>query len=228
MTVSPLRISQIHHLGRVFAGACLVAALSSAACAKGRTQTPEDLRKAWSHALEHDDADAAWQLLSPEAQAQVGKEAFDARWAKNAAERKGQVEELASLPPAADTAVVEGRTTHTGGRELRWTLIDGRFYVRDGLPGLPSTMTAESTIRAFIEALRKAPRGDFEALVQAELLESVSESWGARADAIELALETPGALELSQDYSRATLRYGKGGAITLERTQMGWRVLELR
>ena len=128
---------------------------------------------------------------------------------------------------AAATAVVEGRTTHAGGRELRWILIDGRFYVRDGLPGMPSTMPAESTIRAFIEALRKAPRGDFEALVQAELIDRISESWGARADAIELALETPGALELSQDYSRATLRYGKGGAITLERTEMGWRVLEL-
>jgi hypothetical protein len=197
-------------------------------CAKGRTQTPEELRDAWAHALEHDDVDAAWKLLSPEAQSQIGKEAFAERWRSDAAERKDQLAAISELDKAASTAVIEGRTTHAGGRELRWTLVDGRFYVRDGLPGLPSTMTAESTIRAFIEALRRAKRGDFEGLVQAELLDGLAESWATRADAIEEALETPGALELSQDYGRATLRYGKGGAITLERTEMGWRVSDLR
>jgi hypothetical protein len=198
------------------------------ACKKGRTQTPEDLRAAWMSALERDDPDAAWELLSPEARGQIGHDAFIERWKSQTEERERQLEAAKELSKDANVAVLEGRTTHEGGRELRWTQVGEHYYVRDGLPGMPTTMTAEGTIRAFVEALRNSEQRRLEALVQAELLEELAESWAARADAIEEALETPGALELSADYGRATLRYGKGGAITLERTEKGWRVLALR
>ena len=60
------------------------------------------------------------------------------------------------------------------------------------------------------------------------LVDAIDEDWSARVDAIELALEEPGGLELSADLRRAELRYEEGRAVSLEQTPDGWRITGLR
>ncbi len=202
--------------------------LLALACGPRHTATPDDLRDAWAKALRDDDPEKAWALLSPGAQAQIGKEAFLERWTRDREDHRAQLEAHEKFDPAADEGVVlAGRTTHPGGAELRWVEVEGDYLVLAGLPTSAWTMTAESTIRAFISALRRASDGSLEGLVAPELRERVSDAWSERADAIEAALEVPGSLELSSEYDRAVLRY-EGGAVVLERTESGWRVFDLR
>lgn len=202
-------------------------ALVCTACGPRHSATPEDLRRAWAKSLRDDDPEAAWALLSPQAQARIGKEAFMARWERDAGDRKAALQASKDLSGARATPVLGGRTTHPGGETLTWVRLGDGYYVSSGLPTRAWTITAEGTIRAFVAQLRRLADAKLDHLVSPELLERVSDAWAERADAIEAALERPGSLELSAAYDRAVLRY-EGGAIVLERTDAGWRVLDMR
>ena len=200
----------------------------SSACAAGSKRSPEGLRDAYAAALRSNDADAAYALLTPDAQARTDLETFRARWASNSEQHEAALDAIASLDEERRRPVLTGTTAHEGGIILHWTYTSLGYLVVDGLPGIPDTSTPAATARALIAALRSVSQAQLERVLATEMLERLGEDWNGRADAIEAALEEPGAISYSADNARAVLRYGAGRAITFEQTTAGWRVAELR
>lgn len=202
--------------------------LGGLACGHRQARSPARLRDAHVAALRTDDPAAAYALLSPEVQATVSYEEFEARWQSDAAEHRDAIAAAESLDPALEAPLHGGTTVHEGGRVLRWTQVDDDLQVTEGLPGRPDTSTPAQAVRAFIAAVRRADLAEVRGLLGEPLLEAIEEDFGARVDAIESALEEPGALDLSADLRRAELRYETGRVLTLEQTPDGWRITGLR
>lgn len=201
-------------------------ALLTIACAHDPAHGPEQLRQAYADALRRDDPNAAYELMSPEVQARVSREAFEERWREDKKERKLQLAALKKLDGAESQPVMTGMTTHEGGALLNWTHLDGHWLVVDGLPGTYDTSTPASTIRAFIRALRTLDFQGVATLLDPELASQLREDWSSRAKRIEKALREPDKLDLSLDLRRAVLRYGTTEQITLEQTTHGWRIID--
>lgn len=200
----------------------------ASACGPRQARSPERLRDAHVAALKADDPAAAYALLAPDVRAAVPYAEFEARWKADAAEHEAALAAAESLDPALAAPLHGGTTVHDGGRVLRWTQVDDELQVVDGLPGRPDTSTPAQAVRAFVAAVRSADLGEVKGLLGEGLLEAVDEDWSDRVDAIERALEEPGALDLSADLRRAELRYEAGRAVTLEQTPQGWRITGLR
>jgi hypothetical protein len=216
------RSSKLHvHL------AVLLMALSLG-CAAGAKRSPEGLRDAYAAALRANDPDAAYALLAPDVQSRTDIATFRERWKTNASQHDAALKGINEIDDDRKTAVLTGTTTHEGGVLMHWTHTSLGFLVVDGLPGIPDTSTPAATARALISVLRGVSNIQLERVLATEMLERLGEDWTARADAIEAALEQPGAISYSADNSRAVLQYGSGRAITFEQTSSGWRVSELR
>jgi hypothetical protein len=201
--------------------------LAPAGCKPRSPRSPEQLRERYAEALRKDDPEMAYALLSPEVQARVSPEEFAHRWRAQAKEHALALEGIDGLDEAHAAPVRKGTTVHAGGRVLRWAKVGDHYLIVGGLPHLPDTSTPAQTIRSFLAAVRSADLTSFETLLTSELLGTISEDWEARAGAIEKALEQPGAIELSADLARAELRYDAQRAITLEQTELGWRITAL-
>lgn len=206
-----------------------ITVLGALGCARGasNTRSPERLRDAWVEALQKDDPAAAYALLGPEMQAQVPYETFEARWRAQKAEHEAIAKAASKRPASLDAPVYGGTTVHDDGRVLRWAKAGDRYYVVDGLPGLPQTSTPAQTIRALIVAVRTTDFSAIRSLLGDELAKAIDEDWQARVEAMEAALDHPGAIELSPDLRRAELRYEPNRVLTLEQTTSGWRITGL-
>ncbi|MGH1347519.1 MAG: hypothetical protein ACRBN8_38525 [Nannocystales bacterium] len=198
-----------------------------AACSSAQHRSPEQLRESYVDALAEADAKTAYAMLSPQAQAQVSLEDFEARWKADAAERKARAQTARALSPEDAVGLRGGTTAHDGGKVLTWSELDGVYYVTSGLPGTPQSTTPTQTVHALIAAVREADLTGVRALLDDSLAEALSEDWQARVDAIEEALDRPGSIELSPDLRQAELRYDTGKALTLEQTPRGWRITAL-
>ncbi|MCR9160377.1 MAG: hypothetical protein ACE37F_18350 [Nannocystaceae bacterium] len=207
--------------------AVLVLPLVLFACKRTHYRSPEQLRDAYVETLSTPDAASAYAALSPEVQAEVPFEAFEARWNANAAERKAQADAASAVPTEDRVGLRGGTTAHDGGRVLTWVELGGHYYVTAGLPGAPQTTTPAQTVRALIAAVRESDFGGVRSLLGDTLAEALAEDWQARVDAIEDALDRPGSIELSSDLRQAELRYDTGKALTLEQTPSGWRITAL-
>lgn len=202
-------------------------ALAITACKTRGPRSPEKLRETHVAALKADDPKQAYALLAPEVKATVPYAEFAARWQADAAERQALVSEARELGPAMRVPVFEGTTVHDGGRVLHWTRVGDRYVVTDGLPGVPQTQTPAQTVRALIEAVRTTDLSRIRRLLGDELASVVAEDWQARVEALEAALERPGAIELSPDLRRAELRYEPDRVLSMEQTPAGWRITTL-
>lgn len=210
------------------AALALACSLVWAGCkGRGTTRSPEKLRETYLQALERDDPDAVYELLTPQAQSQISKEAFRARWKAQQAEREATLEAAKARTEAQSRAIQAGTTVHANGAVLEWVQVDGRYRIVSGLPSVASTATPASALRAFIAAIRSADLTALESILASGLRERLRADWQARAAAIEKALEDPSAIELSADNARAELRYEQNRAVTLEQTPLGWRITAL-
>lgn len=203
-----------------------IVAILMVACAHDPGRGPEQLRQAYADALRRDDPDAAYDLMSAEAQSRISREAFRERWEQDAKERKAQLNGIRKLDADHSQTVMTGMTTHEGGALLHWTHVDGEWLVVEGLPGTYDTSTPATTIRAFIRALRTLDFHGVATLLDPELASQLREDWTSRAERIEKALGEPDKLDLSLDLRRAVLRYGTTQQITLEQTPRGWRIID--
>lgn len=208
--------------------AILLAAVAALACrASGGPSSPEGLRDAYARALARDDAAAAYALLSPELRAATTKEAFVARWKAQAEERAAAKAALETLPKPLQSPQLAGETVHDGA-VLRWAVVNGRYQIVSGLPGLPDLSTPASAVRALIAAIRRADLSALSALLTDDLSVRLRDDWNRRADLLEQLLAQPGAIEYSPGMQRAILRYEPGHALTLEQTPQGWRILSIQ
>jgi hypothetical protein len=205
----------------------IAAAVVLVACTPRVVRSPEALRDAHVAALASDDPKQAYALLAPEVRAKVPYADFAQRWRDNAAERKTMASQAKQLDAAWRTPVLEGTTVHAGGRVLRWTRTGDGYMVVEGLPGVAQTQTPAQTVRALIESVRTTDLSRVRRLLGDELAGALAEDWQARVDALEAALERPGAIELSPDLLRAELRYEPNRVLSMEQTPSGWRITSL-
>lgn len=203
----------------------LTSALLLPACKRARG--PEGLRDAWVAALEANDPKAAYALLAPSVRARVKYDDFAARWRSDAEQRKRIVAQASDLPAELRVTSRSATTVHDGGVVLRWAKVGDHWLLVDGLPGIRSASTPAAAIRGFVAAISGAQLQRAQRYLSEDLAEALQEDWSARVEAIETALARPGAIELSEDLSRAQLRYEAGRAITLEQTPRGWRITAL-
>lgn len=207
--------------------AVVVAAVMVAGCSRVQHRSPEQLRESYLETLPGNDAKAAYAMLTPEVQAEVPQDEFEARWNAEADERKRRSEDARTLSPEDAVGLRGGTTAHEGGKVLTWSELGGTYYVTSGLPGTPQSTTPAQTVHALIAAVREADLGGVRALLSETLSDALAEDWQARVDAIEEALDRPGSIELSPDLRQAELRYDTGKALTLEQTPQGWRITSL-
>jgi len=209
--------------------ACLFAGSSIiSACASSGARSPEELRRRYAQALQRDDPDAAYALMSPEIQAQTGPKQFAERWRSLKKERETSREAINTLDAAHQKAIRGGVTIHMERILLTWVDVGGTLMIASGLPSIPATETPKQAIRALIAALRTSNLRGLSFLLTDETNEAMTESWKSRIELIEDQLDDPNAIEFSPDKRRASLRYEPGSALTLEQTQAGWRFTGLQ
>lgn len=204
-----------------------LALVATMGCAKRGPRSPERVRDAYGEALAKDDPAAAYALLEPGLRAKIPYKEFEARWKQNKGERKAARDAVRKVPEGSKAAVRGGTTVHSGGRVLTWTEAGGRYYVVDGLPGTASSATPAQAIRSLIAAVRTTDLSRVRALLGEDLATAIDEDWESRVEALQAALDRPGAIELSADMRRAELRYEAGRVLTLEQTPEGWRITKL-
>jgi hypothetical protein len=204
----------------VYAGASLLG------CARAKKiRSPEDLRDRYADALERDDPDAAYELLTRELQAQTTRDEFRARWRGHAAEHKKIATEIRSQD--APAPVYAARTIHEHDVILRWVKIDGAYQIVDGLPGVANISTPAAAIRSLIAAIRASDTQALAALIGDDLAEEIRDAWRRRAETLEDLVAQPGAIEFTPNMRRALLRYEPGRALTLEQSPGGWKIISL-
>lgn len=204
-----------------------LACLMIVACATRGPRSPEQLRGAYADALEKNDPRAAYALLDASVRSTLPFETFETRWNENAKRHAASARAIRELPEDLQPALAEGTTVHSDGRILHWAKSDGRYYVTDGLPGSVETTTPAQTVRALIAAVRRTDMSSIRQLLGEDLAARIGDDWTARAEAMEAALDRPGAIELTADLRRAELRYEPSRILTLEQTPAGWRVIGL-
>jgi hypothetical protein len=210
--------------------ALLLLACVLAGCRGGRElHSPTAVREAYLDALAKDDPKAAYALLAPQLRRRVPYPTFEARWRADAAERAAILEAGRAASKGRDRVAVARRATtvHDGGVVLHWAKLGKQWFVVDGLPGDPRASTPAEAIRGFLAAIAKAELGGAQRYLSDELATRMREDFAARVDAIEAALQVPGAIELSEDLSRAQLRYEPQRVLTLEQTPRGWTITGL-
>lgn len=210
------------------AACLLLGSVLVSACASSGARTPEDLRRRYAHALERNDPDAAYALMSPEIQAQISPKQFAERWRSLKKERETSRKAIADLDTAHQKAIRGGVTVHDERILLTWVDVGGNFMIASGLPSIPATETPKQAIRALLAALRTTDLRGLSFLLTDEANDAMAESWKSRIELIEDRLADPSAIEFSPDKRRASLRYEPGSALTLEQTASGWRFIGLQ
>ncbi|TPV94673.1 MAG: nuclear transport factor 2 family protein [Myxococcales bacterium FL481] len=208
-------------------GLVLALAGSTSACRIRGPQTPDALREAYAQAIRDDDPDAAFELLSHEAQQRVGREAFRANWRAHRAELEATAREIDQLDAATAEPVWYGTTSHPSGRVVRWESIDGHYRAVDGLPERADLSSPQRAISELVAALRRSGSTPLAAIATEELNARIDRRWLDTADAIERALADPRALEVADDGTHAVLTYGAGRYLVLQQIDGQWRVDEL-
>ncbi|MEE9384826.1 MAG: hypothetical protein V3V08_15595 [Nannocystaceae bacterium] len=197
-------------------------------CRAPSPRSPEALRDAYAEAIRHNDPDAAYDLLSPGAQAHTERAAFGARWAKQQRELRATLGDIESLDEPLRRPLLRGRTAHPSGRVIHWQHADGRYWVVAGLPGPPDLSSPEHAVRALIDILRADDHSALEGVMTEELAQQRADRWAVLADALEAALAKPGAVERSESRDRAVLRYAPGRRVVLAHDGAQWRVQALQ
>jgi hypothetical protein len=203
----------------------VVSGLALVGCKRATAPSPDKLRTAQLSAMQKGDAEAAYALLSPQAQARTPKAEFVARFAEQKAEREAIATAAKTMPRTP--AVRSGTTLHEGGRVVQWMWIGDRYWVVSGLPGRPTSATPVQAIRAFLDAMRTTDLSAISATLSASFATAIDEDFAARAEAIEKALADPAAIVVSADGERAELRYEPERVLRLEQTPNGWRITGL-
>lgn len=193
----------------------------------GLRSRPEAVRDAYQSALADDDADAAYDLLSPAAQAEISRADFKTMWEEAKGQRKRQQEQLDELSKDERKPVMFATTTHGQDKILYWAHVDGHYRIVSGLPGLPDRSTPRAALLGFVSAASADRLETLSAYLAPDLADALREEWEARGDAIVEALSLPGSPEVSPDKTRAVLRYAPGRRIVLERADDGWRIVLL-
>ena len=235
--------------------ALLLTVLSSLGCQPLQTARPADPRQTldqYRRALASDNAQAAYDLLSPDAQTSVPRELFSNIWGSTKEERAEQQTQLATLDNQRTPLDRPGarlipllRLSMSGG-----SLVPSELQLSAGPTGVwrvaspelapLATTTPEGALRALLEALDGRNLALMLRLLSPATRQAVEDELQERADRLRAALAaglstpadssrptTVGPPRLEITGSRARLQYDQRFFIELVHEKDGWRVRDM-
>lgn len=204
-----------------WAASCLLCS-----CQSPSLSSPEDLRNAYLEALSNNDPDQAYALLSPDLQAITDLQDFRNNWQSHTKERATTLQTMQDSGENKGLRSLTAKTWYRG-RQLTWRSVNGKFWLANGLPGMPDTSTPQATLRSLVTALRTIDLRPLEHVFAESLRNDLNGSWKSRADEIESALNQRNRLEISESENRAVLHYGAEHSVILLFNGKQWQITRM-
>lgn len=201
---------------RVHVAPCLFLLLSGCARTPPPVRPPSTAARQLATALQQDDAQAAYHLLSPAVRREVSLSQFRRQWEENAAERRRLGEALQqAAPPRAHAAVVL-----ENGERIPLVLEDGYWRLQGDVMNVAAMETPADTVAALRRALQ---RRSMDGLLRL-LSRGQRAAWEARFEEIIQETQDPLGLEIEIDGQKAVVHTGDGDVIRLRKEAGEWRV----
>ncbi len=216
-------------------GFALCSAVVLLSCSNPRATTPKSAVDQYATALENENWDEAYALLSESTRGELSREEFEALLRAHPDEVRALAKNLRSQssPP-----VVEAQVTTKEGDTLLLTYENGSWKLDARAVDLYAQTEPRVALDSFVKAfdqrryevlLRFVPQSQSEGLTAAVL----KEAWeGEQRSEMELMVEQlrthiqTGELEVLGE--RATMSYGAGGTVELIREQGVWKIEDLK
>ncbi|MFC1641215.1 hypothetical protein ACFL5O_00805 [Myxococcota bacterium] len=212
-----------------------LALLASGCGAAATSQHPQRILSAYAQALEQGKVEAAYGLLSQEAQKSIPLDAFR----RMVIENRDEVKNISnSLLRPSSSAQVTATVTTRDGHTLLLVLEDGQWKVDGAALDLYGQRTPEGTVQSFVRAfenkrydvlLRFVPASETEGLNKAKLRQAWEGDQKAEmqrlVQALKAALPTA---RFERIGHRATMTYGSGGTVELVHEAGAWKIEDLR
>lgn len=202
---------------------------------------PDETLLAYQAALEHDDAKAAYALLSERARERVPWTTFSLEWARAAKERAAQLASLkqllnpASRPPSAPTATTASSTltatlrakTLGSAQLLLVSAGPAGWRVLDRELGLLSAHTPEDTLQQLLDSLLSKNLPQLLQLLSEPTRALVEKELRERTDRLREALGRLHSQPLEITGDRVHFQYDPRFFVDLVRESGTWRVRDL-
>jgi hypothetical protein len=197
----------------------LVLALLLCACA--HRAAPEDTVRAYLTALDKDDPDAAYKLLSQETRREVTREQFVAHWREN--RDAARSESAAVREGVGRGAAEEARVIYSDGLAVPVAHDGGGWRLSDvPTPKVPHAATPEEALDAFEKALAARDYDAIARVITPATREQVDRELRERTAPLKESRK----VEVTGD--KARIKLGKW-ELTLERQSSGeWRVVGVK
>lgn len=198
-----------------------IGALASLASACAHRAAPEDTVRAYLTALDKDDPDAAYKLLSQETRREVTREQFVAHWREN---RDAARSEAAAVREGiGHGAAEEARVIYSDGLAVPVAHDSGGWRLSDvPTPKVPHAATPEEALDAFEKALAARDYDAIARVLSPATREAVDRELRERTQPLKESRK----VEITGD--KARIKLGKW-ELTLERQSSGeWRVVGVK
>lgn len=198
-------------------GGILLALLGMAACAAPAVPDPKPVVARYARALRQGDAQAVYQMLSTQAQRQLGQQGVKALLAAQRAELTAQAQ---ALQDERAQVHVEGRARFVDGQIATFTVEQGELKLQ-AAAALPARATtpaqALSELRAALE------RRSYAALMMVLTRDSAG-GFEDKLRSLVTALQNPEALEIHVEAGRAVIELPQGHRVELRKEDGLWKV----
>jgi hypothetical protein len=194
-----------------------IAALACAACAR-TPPPPRTAVESWRAALERDDAQAAWQLLSADERQRTPLVEFRHRWEAAKEERRVLAGKLAKAPPPTLRAQVlsDGRALAVVAEGTAWRIVAPRSAELGGT-------TASDLLARVVAAFERRDADAVVRLFADPLRSAVERELADRLDGLRTLARQP----IAPDATRVRLRYGGRYYIELVKENGTWLISDL-
>ncbi len=196
-----------------------------AGCGHAPPPGPEEAIRGYLRALEQDDPDVGWSLLSASAQAHTSREDFIRRWRESRTERQEQAARLRS-EAASPTALSQWAAIgFTDGTRVPLRREAGGWRLVGTTLGELRAATPEDALRALAQALESRRYDLLLAVLGGPLRSEVERQLRERLERLRGALQKGAAIEVTGD--RAHLQYDPRFRVELKRQDGEWRIYDL-
>lgn len=194
----------------------LILLLSGCARTPPPVQPPSPTARRLAAALQQDEPEAAYRLLSPAVRREVSLQQFRRQWEENTAERRmlGKALQQAAPPRAHAAVVLEN------GERIPLVLEEGYWRLQGDVMNVAAMATPADAVAALRRALQ---RRSMDGLLRL-LSRRQRAAWEARFEEIIEETRDPLDLEIEIDGQKAVVHTGDGDVIRLRKEAGEWRV----
>ncbi len=198
--------------------AVLLLIAAGGCAARAPAPNPSSVLAAWSSAIAHDDARAAWRLLSRDQRARMPEDEFLVRWRNTVEERQSQ----AARFKAASNFTEHAKITAGDGSTAALALEAGQWRPTAARATEPGASTPEEALGRFLHALEQRNFDALLGLLSDPLRGLVERELSERVQHLKQALGQPVAV----DGDVARVHYEPRFHVDLKRENGVWRVAD--